>query len=118
MSPEDVAKILLEYPVAIFQSRSEQGQRGLGNRSLLMNPMHEECQDKLNTIKKREWFRPFACSILLEAAHDWFDMDLEESPYMMYVFDLKENKTINLKDLFTVRILRAGAIAPAIKLLF
>ena len=39
---EDVSKILLDNPVAIFQSRSEQGQRGLGNRSLLMNPIHKD----------------------------------------------------------------------------
>ena len=88
----DVAKILQEDPVAIFQSRSEQGQRGLGNRSLLMNPIHKDAQKKLNEIKKREWFRPFACSILNEESNNWFDMSIKESPHMMYVFDLKKNK--------------------------
>lgn len=92
-TPEEVAQVLLEEPVAIFQSRSEQGQRGLGNRSLLMNPIHEKAHDKLNLIKKREWFRPFACSILKEKAKEWFDMPIEESPYMMYVFKIK-NKNI------------------------
>ena len=92
VSPSEVAEILLNEPVAIFQSRSEQGQRGLGNRSLLMNPTHPEAHKKLNAIKKREWFRPFALSILKEKAHEWFDMVLDESPFMMYVFDIKENK--------------------------
>lgn len=89
-TPEEVTEILMNDPVAIFQSRSEQGQRGLGNRSLLMNPIHKEAQQKLNEIKKREWFRPFACSILKEKAKEWFAMPIDESPYMMYVFKLKK----------------------------
>ena len=90
VKPKDVAQILIDNPVAIFQSRSEQGQRGLGNRSLLMNPMHKDAHKKLNEIKKREWFRPFACSVLQEKAKDWFDMSIKESPHMMYVFKCKK----------------------------
>ena len=89
-TPEEVAKVLIEEPVAIFQSRSEQGQRGLGNRSLLMNPVHKKAYEKLNAIKKREWFRPFACSILKEKTKEWFEMPIEESPHMMYVFKIKK----------------------------
>jgi len=93
VEPYEVAQILQEDPVAIFQSRSEQGQRGLGNRSLLMNPSHPQAYDKLNAIKKREWYRPFACSVLKEEASKWFDLKkIDESPYMMYVFDLLESK--------------------------
>ena len=87
----------MKEPVAIFQSRSEQGQRGLGNRSLLMNPTHKNAHDKLNEIKKREWFRPFACSILEEKASEWFNMTVNRSPHMMYVFDLKKEKDGILK---------------------
>tara|TARA_B100000035_G_scaffold110211_2_gene93585 strand:+ start:5871 stop:7238 length:1368 start_codon:yes stop_codon:yes gene_type:complete len=87
---EEVSKILINNPIAIFQSRSEQGQRGLGNRSLLMNPSHDDAHSLLNSIKKREWFRPFACSILKEKAKDWFDMSIDESPYMMFVFKLRK----------------------------
>ena len=90
VTPDEVAKVVLNEPVAIFQSRSEQGQRGLGNRSLLMNPIHEKAHEKMNAIKKREWFRPFACSILKEKAKEWFEMPIEESPYMMYVFKIKK----------------------------
>lgn len=93
VTSEDVARILLNDPVAIFQSRSEQGQRGLGNRSLLMSPINPNSNSKLNEIKKREWYRPFACSILQEKAHEWFNLlQLKESPYMMYVFNLLDNK--------------------------
>ena len=95
--PDEISKILLEEPVAIFQSRSEQGQRGLGNRSLLMSPLHKQAHDKLNEIKKREWFRPFACSILEEKADEWFDMTIKNSPHMMYVFNLKKQKEGILK---------------------
>ncbi len=99
VEPYEVAQILQEDPVAIFQSRSEQGQRGLGNRSLLMNPSHPQAQEKLNEIKKREWYRKFACSILKEEARNWFDMKgLSESPYMMYVFNLLESKKNILKS--------------------
>lgn len=98
-TPYDVAKILLNDPVAIFQSRSEQGQRGLGNRSLLMSPINKDANNKLNEIKKREWYRPFACSILYEKSKEWFDLkQLDESPHMMFTFKLKKNKEDILKS--------------------
>lgn len=96
--PDDISKILLNDPVAIFQSRSEQGQRGLGNRSLLMSPLNKDANNKLNIIKRREWYRPFACSILEEESSKWFNMlNIKESPYMMYVFKLLKNKRNLLK---------------------
>ena len=98
-SYNEVSKILLNEPVAIFQSRSEQGQRGLGNRSLLMSPLNLKANEKLNNIKKREWYRPFACSILKEESKNWFDMkNKEESPYMMYLFKLLDDKINILKS--------------------
>ena len=97
-TPDDVSKILLKNPVAIFQSRSEQGQRGLGNRSLLMSPIHKDAHNLINNIKKREWFRPFAGSVLKENAHEWFDMaGLEESPFMMYAMDVWPDKQDQIK---------------------
>jgi len=89
----DIATILYTDPVAIFQNKSEQGQRALGNRSLLANINAEGIEDKINKIKKREWYRPFATSILEEDASEWFDMSgVKSSPYMMFVFDIKEDK--------------------------
>ena len=88
---EDVVKLLTEKNiVAMFQGRSESGPRALGNRSLLFDPRFKDGKDFVNKVKKREWFRPFAGSILLEDAPDWFDMrGLKESPDMMYAMDCK-----------------------------
>lgn len=74
--------------VAIFQGRSEAGPRALGNRSILFDPRIKNGKEIVNKVKKREPFRPFACSVLLEESHKWFDMSsINESPYMMYSFD-------------------------------
>ena len=80
----------------MYQGRSEAGPRALGNRSILLDPRIRDGKDIVNNIKKREWYRPFAGTILKDHAHEWFDMkQLEESPFMMYAVDAKEN-AINL----------------------
>jgi|TARA_R100001530_G_scaffold11550_3_gene11076 carbamoyltransferase len=96
---EEVAKIVNKEPVALFQGPSEQGQRGLGNRSLLMNAFDRDCLNKINLIKKREWYRPFACSILKEKLKEWFyDIGVDNS-YMMFVLKSKKNlKNVVSKD--------------------
>jgi carbamoyltransferase len=77
--------------VAMFQGRSEAGPRALGNRSLMFDPTMEDGKDFVNQVKRREYFRPFAGSILAEHAHEWFDMrGLEESPHMMYAMNCQE----------------------------
>jgi carbamoyltransferase len=74
--------------VSIFQGSSEAGPRALGNRSILFDPRVENGKDIVNVVKKREWFRPFACSVLLDHSKNWFDMHcLDESPHMMYALD-------------------------------
>jgi len=71
--------------VAVFQGRSENGPRALGNRSLLFDPRFEDGKDYVNQIKNREYFRPFAGSILEEDVNEWFDLrGMESSPSMMY----------------------------------
>ena len=90
---EAVKQILNQQVVAIFQNSSEYGPRGLGNRSLLFDPRNKNGKDIVNKIKKREWFRPFAGTVLLEHADDWFDMGtIKESPYMSYAIPVKEEK--------------------------
>jgi carbamoyltransferase len=69
--------------VAVATGRAEYGPRALGNRSILADPRDPDIKDKVNTIKQRELFRPFAPIVLAEHAHKWFDMDFE-SPYMQY----------------------------------
>jgi carbamoyltransferase len=93
VSYEDVVNLLLQKNiVALFQGKSEAGQRALGNRSLLFDPRVSNGKDLVNQIKKRENFRPFAGSILLEEASKWFNMlSLKESPYMQYAMDAYEN---------------------------
>ena len=89
VSYDDIVDLLLQQKiVALFQGRSEAGQRALGNRSLLFDPRNSKGKDIVNKIKKRENFRPFAGSILQEEAHKWFNMlSLKESPYMQYAMD-------------------------------
>ena len=71
--------------VSVFQGRSENGPRALGNRSLMFDPTFEDGKDFVNEIKRREYFRPFAGSILEEDVHEWFDLrGMESSPTMMY----------------------------------
>jgi carbamoyltransferase len=90
----DVAKLLSNKQiVAIYQYGSESGPRALGNRSILYDPRDINGRDYVNTVKNREWFRPFASSVLLEQVHGWFDMrGLTESPFMMYAVNVLDNK--------------------------
>lgn len=93
-SPEKVAKLISERNiVSIFQGRSEAGPRALGNRSILYDPRDPDGKDYVNTVKGREWFRPFAGSVLAEDANDWFDMaGMGESPFMMYAVNVAADK--------------------------
>jgi carbamoyltransferase len=82
----DVVKLLKEKNiVAMFQGSSENGPRALGNRSILFDPTVLDGKDFVNAVKHREYFRPFAGSILKEHVHEWFDLrGMDESPSMMY----------------------------------
>ena len=94
VTPKDIAKLISEKNiVAIYQGRSESGPRALGNRSILYDPRDKNGKNHVNVVKKREWFRPFAGSVLKEYAKDWFDLKfLEESKFMMYAVDVVKNK--------------------------
>jgi carbamoyltransferase len=75
--------ILKDGVVAVATGRAEYGPRALGNRSILADPRDPLIKDKVNLIKQRELFRPFAPVVMAEHASKWFDMDFE-SPYMQY----------------------------------
>ena len=75
--------ILKDGIVAVATGRAEYGPRALGNRSILADPRDPSIKDKVNLIKQRELFRPFAPAIMEECASTWFDMDFA-SPYMQY----------------------------------
>ena len=68
---------------AVATGKAEFGPRALGNRSILADPRDPNIKDRVNEIKKRELFRPFAPMVLEEEADKWFDMDFD-SPYMQY----------------------------------
>jgi carbamoyltransferase len=81
---EDVARLLQQQKiVAWFQGRMEFGPRALGARSLLADPSNPEMKDRVNKIKKREEFRPFAPSVLDEQASLLFDT-YQASPFMSF----------------------------------
>ena len=86
---DDVAKVIREGNiVTIFQGKSEGGPRALGNRSILFDPTIKDGKDIINKVKHREFFRPFACSILAEKVHDWFDLaGMDDTPHMMYAVE-------------------------------
>jgi carbamoyltransferase len=75
--------------VAVANGRAEFGPRALGNRSLLYDPRLRYAKSQMNSIKRREPFRPFAPAILEEHADQFFEMPVEKSPYMQYVMPCK-----------------------------
>src|SRR5215831_1881329 len=78
--------------VGWFQGRMEWGPRALGNRSIVAHPGLPNMKDVLNArIKHREWFRPFAPSILAEFQHDYFEHD-HPSPFMLHVYKIRPEK--------------------------
>ena len=78
--------------VGFFNGRMEFGARALGNRSILANPCSSDMKDILNLkIKRRESFRPFAPSILIEHKDQWFD-NSRLNPYMSSVETIIFNK--------------------------
>src|SRR5579872_1346703 len=78
--------------VGWFQGRMEWGPRALGNRSILAHPGRADMKDILNArIKRREWFRPFAPSILVERQHEYFECD-HPSPFMLHVYKIRAEK--------------------------
>ena len=117
-SPEDIASVLDHYGadysrlpddaatcqaaaehiadgkvVGWFQGRMEFGPRALGNRSILGDPRVTDMRDRINLkIKFREGFRPFAPSVLAEKAEEWFDLRGHDSPFMLLVADVLEEK--------------------------
>jgi len=87
------AKLISEnHVIGWFQGRMEFGPRALGGRSILADPRDPKMRDTLNMkIKFREGFRPFAPSVLMDKAKDWFEIDCD-SPYMLLVAQVREGR--------------------------
>jgi carbamoyltransferase len=92
VSKDDIVKLITDGNiVCMYQGRSEAGPRALGNRSIMFDPRVKNGKDIVNEVKHREWFRPFAGTILKEYVHDWFDLrGMDETPFMMYAVDCQE----------------------------
>ncbi len=78
--------------VGWFQGRMELGARALGHRSILADPRRQDMKAILNErIKRRESFRPFAPSVLVESAEDYFERP-QASPFMTMTYPVKASK--------------------------
>jgi carbamoyltransferase len=73
--------------VGVASGRAEFGPRALGNRSLLADPRGPDIKDRVNAIKRRQNYRPFAPVILEEQVHEYFDIPrgFSSSEYMQVV---------------------------------
>lgn len=69
--------------VCIYQERAEFGPRALGARSILADPRRPDAVSRLNNLKSREWFMPFAPAVLQERMAEWFTPEVE-SPFMSF----------------------------------
>ncbi|MFF3978113.1 carbamoyltransferase [Streptomyces sp. NPDC001828] len=89
--PARIVDALLDTSiVGLANGRAEYGPRALGNRSLLADPRDPATKDKVNAIKKRQRYRPFAPVVLAEYADKIFEMPVREAPYMQYVVACRE----------------------------
>ena len=88
---DDVVSLLVQGKiVAWFDGRMEYGPRALGHRSILADPRDQDVKRTLNSqIKMRDWFMPFAPSILEEASKVYL-RNAYYAPYMIMAFDTTE----------------------------
>lgn len=78
--------------VGWFQGALEYGPRALGNRSVLADPRNPKMREKINNfLKKRDWFMPFAPSILSHAKEEYLENSCE-SPFMILAFDVPKQR--------------------------
>jgi carbamoyltransferase len=86
-----INELLANKIVGVANGRAEFGPRALGNRSLLADPRGPEIKDKVNEIKRRQKFRPFAPVILEEHVDLYFSMPrgFSNSRYMQVIADCR-----------------------------
>jgi carbamoyltransferase len=85
-----VNALLAGNVIGIANGRAEFGPRALGNRSILTDPRRPDAKKRVNALKGREQFRPFAPVILAELVSNYFDMPVATSPYMQFVAKILE----------------------------
>jgi carbamoyltransferase len=86
-----LSELLTNKIVGVASGRAEFGPRALGNRSLLADPRGPDIKDKVNEIKKRQKFRPFAPAIMEEFADQYFSIPRgwSNSRYMQVVSECR-----------------------------
>jgi len=91
-----VAKAIADGKViGLLKGRMEFGPRALCNRSIIGDARSPKMQSHMNlAIKFRESFRPFAPAVLVEDVHDYFKV-LRESPYMLLVAHIREDRCLS-----------------------
>ena len=89
---EDVARLLSQNKsIAVYQGLAEAGPRALGNRSILFDARDIKAKEKINKIKKREWYRPFAGMVLEDDAPMYFyNGKIKKSEFMTISFPVTE----------------------------
>ena len=86
-----VDELLMTGICGVACGRAEFGPRALGNRSLLADPRRKDMKDRVNEIKRRQKFRPFAPAILTDRANDYFELpeNITDANYMQYVVGVR-----------------------------
>ena len=86
------------FVVGYFNGRIEFGDRSLGNRSIIANPLNKFIKDKINkSVKYRESYRPFAPSVKVDNLEKYFDTEGDKTNnYMEKVFKVKKRFRKNL----------------------
>lgn len=92
VSVSDVAKLISNgKSVAVYNGIAEAGPRALGNRSILFDCRDKDAKEKVNKIKKREWYRPFAAMVLEDESDKYFEMGrIKKSEFMTISFPVKD----------------------------
>jgi carbamoyltransferase len=92
---EEIVDYLLDYKICgIARGKAEFGPRALGNRSLIADPRDPSTKDLVNSIKKRQKFRPFAPVILEEYADDYFEGG---NNYMQFAVKCKSKELTSIQ---------------------
>jgi carbamoyltransferase len=93
VSISDVAKLISDgKSIAVYNGLAEAGPRALGNRSILFDCRDKDAKEKVNRIKKREWYRPFAAMVLEEDSNEYFEMGkIKKSEFMTISFPVKDH---------------------------
>lgn len=82
---------IIAGPIVWCMGQSEIGPRALGHRSIIADPRRIESKDRINEIKKRQWWRPVAPIIREEEISHWFYGE-HPSPYMLCTYKIREEK--------------------------